>query len=415
MRKIYSCVDIGSNSIKIIVCEYFEKKYNVLSSNICETTSVKKGVVVNEELFISELKNALKEVNSSLGIKIDKVIINVPIYDAEYTLVDGYTSITGEDNIITGEDMVNALQASIYNKIDKSKELVTIMPIKYILNDDEKIVIKEPKGLQAEKLKVFAMMITVPKRNIYKVVSSIEKLGIEIVDILFGAIGDYTLFKEKVYDTSTVGVINFGTDKIELSIFNNGIITNSTIIQDGSRNIDNDISYVYNIKKSQAKRLKEIFALANEEYASQNEIYEINNRSSIKTKISQYEISQIISNRIREILQNSKKELNHLTKKEIRYIIITGGISNIPGFEEVAKEVFQDTYVPSKLDIIGIRDNSYSSCMGMIVYFLNKLKIRGKSYTMFDEEKEVELIDTKGNENIFGKVFDYLIKNKEDS
>ena len=414
MRKIYSCVDIGSNSIKIIVCEYLDKKYNVLSSTIQETTSVRKGVVCDEQLFIDELHKALKNINNSLGIKIDKVILNVPIYDAKYTLVDGYTTITGEDNIITGEDMVNALQASIYNKIDKSEELVTIMPIKYILNDDEKIVIKEPRGLQADKLKVFAIMITVPKKNIYKVVSSVEKLGIEIVDILFGSIGDYTLFKDEVYDTSTVGVINFGTDKIELSIFNNGIITNSTIIQYGTRNIDNYISYVYNIKKSQAKRIKEIFALADTEYASQSEVYEINNRSSIKTKISQYEVSQIISNRIKEILQNSKKELNHLTKKEISYIIITGGISNIPGFESVAKEVFGDTYKKSEIDIVGIRNNSYSSCMGMIVYFLNKLKIRGKSYSMFDEDKEVELIDTKKNDNIFGKVFDYLIKSKED-
>ena len=72
-----------------------------------------------------------------------------------------------------------------------------------------------------------------------------------------------------------------------------------------------------------------------------------------------------------------------------------------------------------KLNIIGIRDNSYSSCIGMIGYFINKLRIRGKAYTMFDEEKQIELIDGRGNEkfsntSVFGKVFDYLVGNKED-
>ena len=32
MKNIFSCVDIGSSAIKIIVSEYFEKKLNVLAS-----------------------------------------------------------------------------------------------------------------------------------------------------------------------------------------------------------------------------------------------------------------------------------------------------------------------------------------------------------------------------------------------
>lgn len=414
LRKIYSSIDIGSNSIKIVVAEYFEKKYNILASISYPTSSVKKGVIIDDATFEKELKEAFKNINSSLGLKIDKVITNVPIYNAKYTLVEGVSEVSNSENRVTGEDMVNALQASIRNKIDKNDELVTIIPIKYELNGDEKLAVKEPKGLNAELLKVYAMMVTVPKKNIIKTVSIIEKIGVEVVDILFGCLGDYNIFKEKTFDNETVGVINFGTDKIELSTFNNGVITNSTIIQDGTKNIDSDVSYVYNIKMTQAKKIREMFAVAHKVYASKNEIYEVTNKSSMKTKINQYEVSEIISNRIKEILQNSKKELNHLTKKEIRYIIITGGISNMPGFDDLAREVFGSQAIIKRLDIIGIRDNSYSSAIGMIDFFMNKLKIRGKAYSMFDEEKEVELIDTRNNTSIFGRFFNYLTGNKED-
>ena len=414
MRKIYSCLDVGSHSLKLVVSEYFQGKFNVLFSIAYPSKGIKKGVVYDEELFKNDLKAILKEANKSLGIKIDKIITSIPIYDAEYKLVDGYTTISNESKIVKGNDMVNALQASVYNKIEKDKELVTVIPIKYIINDDEKLIVKQPRGINAEKLKVFSMMITVPKKYIYKIVTIIESIGVQVTDILFGSLGDYTLFKDEKFDNSTVGIINIGEDKTELSTFNNGIITNSTIIQEGSSMIDSDISYVYNISKSKSKKIKEIFALASTEYASQNEIYEIVNKSQIKTKISQYEVSKIIENRLSEILQNAKKEINHLTKKEISYIIITGGISNIPGFDLVAKEVFGNSYVSKSISIIGVRDNSYSSAIGLIMYFFDKLKIRGKEYSMFDEEKEIELIDTKKNDNIFGKVFDYLIKNKED-
>lgn len=414
MRKIYSSIDIGSNSIKIVVAEYFENKYNILASILFPSSSIKKGVVFDDVLFEKELKEAFKSVNSSLGLKIDKVITNIPIYNAKYTLVDGVSEVSGSDGIIRGTDIINALQASVKNKIEKTEELVTIIPIKYELNGDDKLIVKEAKGLSAEMIKAYAMMVTVPRKNIIKIVSIIEKIGIEVVDILFGALGDYNIFKEKNFDNESVGVINIGTDKTELSTFNKGIITNSTIIQDGTRNIDNDISYVYNIKTVQATKIREIFALADKAYASKNEIYEITNKSSMKTKINQYEVSEIVSNRIKEILQNSKKELNHLTKKEIRYIIVTGGISNMPGFEDVARDVLGSTAIVKRIDIIGIRDNSYSSAIGMIDFFVNKLKIRGKAYSMFDEEKEVELIDTRNNKSIFGRVFNYLTGNKED-
>ena len=66
--------------------------------------------------------------------------------------------------------------------------------------------------------------------------------------------------------------------------------------------------------------------------------------------------------------------------------------------------------------LIGIRDNSYSSSYGMIKYFIEKLKLRGREYTMFNEDKEYKLVEgRKNNEGFsFGKFFEYFFNNKED-
>lgn len=416
MKKIFSCVDIGSDSIKIIVSEDYDGKINILASVKYPSSGVKKGVIVDDNVVYEDLKNAFKEISDSLGVKIDKVITNVPIYDAVYEIVEGEITITN-NHVISGEDMVNALQTAIYNKINKAFELVTITPIRYIIDGNEKVHIKEPRGLTAEKLKVYAMMITVPKKNIYKTVMILEKLGIEVIDILFNSLGDYTELKNKEFDNESIGVINIGSDKTEITTFNRGIITNSTILQLASKDIDDDISYVYNIKQKQAKTIKEIFALGHKDYASQSEITELVNKSSIKTKLNQYEVSEVVMNRLKEILEKSKKELNNLTKKEIRYIIVTGGITNIPGFDVLAKEVLGEKYIDKKVNTIGVRDNCYSSTLGMIKFFINKLKIRGKEYSMFNEDKEVELIDIKKSGNsgtLFDKMFDYISHGREE-
>ena len=77
MRKIFSSMDVGSSSIKIVVCELFENKLNVLASTNYPSKGIKNGEVIDENLAKETLKNAINQVNTSLGLKIDKIIINV--------------------------------------------------------------------------------------------------------------------------------------------------------------------------------------------------------------------------------------------------------------------------------------------------------------------------------------------------
>ena len=414
MRKIYSSVDLGSDFIKIVVLESLNGKLNVLSSVNYPSKGIEKGLIKDEKEVITSIKLAFKEINESLGVKVDKVIISVPIDDARYTVTEGYTTITSEEGLISSEDILNTLQASIYNKIPNNEELVTVMPIKYII--DDKAEVKNPKGLHAKKLSVKSMMITTNKRDIYKQVGVFSAAGIEVVDILFNSIGDYYAFKEDSYDKEAVATINIGGTKTEISIFNRGILHSSYLLPLGSNIIEQDLAYLYNIDIEKASKLKDMFILLDKDLVSDNEVYETKDNSNIKIKINQYEASDVASKKIREILEKAKKELNLLTKKEIRYIIISGGITNIPGFSNIAKDVFGDTAITKELDVIGIRNNAYSSSYGMIKYFIEKLKLRGREYTMFNEDKEYKLVEERKNSEgfSFGKFFEYFFNNKED-
>ena len=414
MRKIYSSVDIGSSYIKIVVMEELNNKFNVLAAINYPSSGIKDGIIIDEKEVTFSLKKAFSEINKSLGVKIDKVITSVPINGAKYKITEGYTTITSNDNLITSEDILNSLQASIYNQIPEKEELVTVMPIKYII--DDKAEVKNPRGVHAEKLSVISMMVTAPKINIYRQVDTLSKAGIEVVDILFNSIGDYYAFKEDKFDKETCAVINVGTDKTEVSVFNKGIISASSLIDMGSNLIEQDISYVYNISKDKAIKLKNMFIALDKDYTSDTEIYETKDNSNIKIKINQYEVSNIAANKLREILEKAKKELNYLTKSEIRYIIITGGIANIPGFNEICNEEFNEKAITKNIDIIGIRNNAYSSSYGMIMYFVDKLKLRGREYTMFNEDKEYKLVEERKNDNgfSFSKFFSSFFDNKQD-
>ena len=158
-----------------------------------------------------------------------------------------------------------------------------------------------------------------------------------------------------------------------------------------------------------------MFLLLDKEFSSSSEVYETKDLSGIKIRINQYETSEIAEKKIRELLEIAKKELNLLTKKEIRYIIITGGITNIPGFDSLIQKIFNEKGIVKTLNNIGVRNNSYSSSFGMIKFFIEKLKLRGRVYTMFNEDFEYRLIEKKNSDTkTFSKLFGYLFDNKED-
>ena len=69
MRKIYTAIDLGSDTIKVIVLEKLDNKLNVLASNIYPSLGVQNGVIVDENEALATIKEALKKINSSLNVK----------------------------------------------------------------------------------------------------------------------------------------------------------------------------------------------------------------------------------------------------------------------------------------------------------------------------------------------------------
>ena len=157
MKKIYTSIDIGTYSIKIVVGEYFNNKFHVLASSCVESKGLKKGLIVDANLVIESIKSGVKEVNETLGISIKKVIVNVPDYNAIFKNVHGCVDIRENNNIITNEDVNRVIKDSVYNMLDPGYELVTVVPIDYLIDNNE--INGKPVGKSGQKLEIKGIMI----------------------------------------------------------------------------------------------------------------------------------------------------------------------------------------------------------------------------------------------------------------
>ena len=118
----------------------------------------------------------MEEIESLLGIKINKVIASVPANNAEFTFIKGEVKIINENNVVSSDDIVKVLQSSMKAKITPEKEMVTIIPIDFRLDDAEGM--QNPLGHKASKLASRAIMVSTPKKNIISVLS-VPKFSID--------------------------------------------------------------------------------------------------------------------------------------------------------------------------------------------------------------------------------------------
>ncbi len=410
MKHVYTSIDIGSDTVKVVVCELFQNKLNLLATSSIKSKGIKKGLITDVYEASESVKKALNEVEQMLGIQIKKVITSIPGYQADFVMVNGAIELNREE-IIDGKDVTDLLQLAMKEKTVPNKEMVTVIPIDFTL--DEKKGIKDPKGMQGSNLSVRAVMVMSPKKNIYSVVNLLESVGLEVIDISLNSIGDFYSVRDKDIKDLVGAVINIGYETTSIALYNKGILVKNSMMGMGGKNIDNDLSYIYKLSSEDASRVKERFALASKNYASVNDTMEITDKTGEVIKINQLEASEIVMSRIEEILVLARKEINILTKREVDYILITGGTSSMNNFSLIAESVLGKVAMVGDIRMIGLRNNKFSTNVGNIVYFINKLKLKGRDYTMISKSDMEELSSTKkssiiSSESMLGKIFGYF-------
>lgn len=408
MNEVYTGIDLGTDSVKIVVCEKSNDSYNVLACSSYPSAGIKNGFITDSKQAVKSVSGAVREINEKLGLKINKVVACVPPSGCNMDIVSGETTVV-DYNGIDGMDVSNVLVNALKEVDFSHDELVTAMPIHFTIDDD--VTVHDPKGMRGSKLSARVVVSTTPKEALYKILEVLKLAGLETIDVSFTSYGDYYTVNEKKFDELVGAVVNIGEESTNVSIFNRGIQIKNGVIPVGSCSVDKDLSYAFKCKLDVSRKMKEEFAFASARLADSNDIMTIQLEKKETKDVNQVNVSKVVEARVRELLKLAKNEIKNLTNREIRYIIITGGLSELSGFQNLCDEEFGFVCKVCNITTLGARHNKYSSSLGIIRYFNDKLDLRGKKYNMFTKE-ELEYLSSSNvdyeeiSKYIFEGVFD---------
>jgi len=414
MRKILASLDIGSDSIKLVVGEFFRGRFHVLAASHVLSMGVKKGIIVDSHAFMPQLQEIFRKCEDMIGQKIPKVIITVPSNGLHFLLTEGESTITNEDHQIKNSDIVHAMQAATYNKIAENREIVSISPVSFLLDGDKNVL--NPVGLEATKISVKTLVVTVLRKNILPIFQCLEKIGVEVVDFTISSIANYHECQKNNKAESVGAIIDIGSSITPVSIFQKGLLTAQENLSIGGENIVKDLAYVFKLSRKDALLVKKELASLHKRGVSASIKKEFTNKEGESITISEYEATEVASSRMEEILKLAKKQINLLTKKEIHYIMITGGVSEMANFPILVEEIFGHHAMVFQSKSLGARSNIYSSSVGLLKYYNEKMKKMNQEFSIFTEEEMEELSNSGrkmnfGENSVLGKLFGYFFDN----
>ena len=354
-RNIVTGLDIGTSSIRVMVCEFKEhdEAPTVLALVKRSTRGLRRGYIINFDEALESLKEAIGDVERIAKIKVKKVLLGIGGITLESKIAEGSAQVSKADLEITKNDVKRAVEDSENNLTDMAnRHILHRLPISFKL--DGKKVLGQPAGLKGSKLEVKTNFITYSKLHLKDFVSLVEELGLIIDDIIASPLASSITILTKLQKASGCVLANIGSQTATIAVFEEGLPISVHTFPLGSTDITNDIALGFKIPLEEAERVK---------------------RRETDPAGAKKKLDEIIEARLSDIFEYIEVHLKKIGRSGLlpAGIVITGGGSNIQNVEEMAKDYFKlPARVASPAKIQGQNnqtiDPSWSVVYGLCLY-----------------------------------------------
>ena len=215
---IYVGLDIGTTSIKALVCEDVKGELRVVGVGTQPAGGLSRGVIVDIEKTAHAIQAAVRQATEKSGIKIDKVIVGLPANYLQMTEVHGMITVAnqGQPREIINQDVIDVASAAMTQNLPPEREVIDLVLRDFAVDDFNKI--EDPRGMVAVRLELRATMYSGPKTIVHNTKKAVALAGLQIQDLVVAPIATgFELLSDGEQDFGTV-LVDLGGGQTTTSI-----------------------------------------------------------------------------------------------------------------------------------------------------------------------------------------------------
>lgn len=368
--QIYVGLDIGTTSIKVLVCENVKGKLKLIGVGTQPSGGLNQGVIVDIDKTAMAIKQAVAQATEKSGVKISRVIIGLPANYLQMNQVHGMINLSnqGQPREIVNQDVIDVAHSTLSQGLPPEREVIDLVPRDFAV--DQFRGIKDPRGMSGIRLEMWATLYSGPKTIVYNTKKSVEQAGLKIEDMVVAPIATGSnILSDGEQDFGTV-IMDLGAGQTTTSIIHDHQLKFAYVDPEGGNYITKDISAVLNTSQRNAEQLKRDHGYADSKQAAEDVqlAVDVVGKAQPVNYTEKY-LSEVIEARIRQIFRRSKDKLDSINAPQLPGgLVLYGGVAALPGIKDIASEYFEGTvrvFVPNEM---GIRQPSYATALSLCLY-----------------------------------------------
>ena len=365
-------LDIGTSMVRCVIGTFdpnTSSMPSIIGHGQSPNQGMRRGAVVHIDDVADAISHAVMEAERISGMTIDKATVNVNGSHVSGLNSEGVIAISAANREITTEDRLRVEEAATIVKLPSNREIVQFFAKNYSLDGQKNI--KDPVGMHGVRLEVEAHMVTAASPNLRNLDMALEKAQIHPTHhTVSGLAAAEAVFSRQQKEAGTA-LVDIGAGTTNLIVFEDGEVQHIAVLPIGGQHITNDLAIGLKTDLDVAEAIK-IHAA---DIRSSNQKTTASVKINDKTHSFDYqEVTMIVEARVEELFEYVDKELQKIRRshKLPGGIVLTGGTSNLPGIEEIARDKLQLAARRGKLHNIGglvdtVEDASYITVVGLML------------------------------------------------
>lgn len=360
----FTGLDIGTNSIKVLVAELRDGELNVIGVSNAKSKGVKDGIIVDIEAAATAIKSAISQAEEKAGISIKSVNVGLPGNLLQVEPTQGMIPVTSDTKEITDQDVENVVKSALTKSMTPDREVITFIPEEFIVDGFQGI--RDPRGMMGVRLEMRGLLYTGPRTILHNLRKTVEHSGVQVENIIISPLALVRSVLNEGEREFGATVIDMGAGQTTVATIRNQELQFTNILQEGGDYVTKDISKVLKTSQKLAEGLKLNYGEAYPSLAS-NETFQVEVIGEVEpVEVTESYLAEIISARIKHIFEQIKQELERRHLLDLPGgIVLIGGNAILPGIVELAQEVFGvgvKLYVPNQ---VGIRNPAFAHVISL--------------------------------------------------
>jgi cell division protein FtsA len=336
----YTAIDLGTTKVCTIIAKIgAEGELKVLGTGIVPCQGIQKGRVESIPETQDAVKASLEAAQRYLGRSISWAYLGVTGNHISCINTTGVLRSSRENGAISSLDVQNLIESS-YPDVADSKEVLHVIPMSYAV--DGLTGVRNPLGLHADRVEVESHVVlgdAPTLKNLVKVVEG-RKLSVRSLVLQPLAAGEAVLTEDE-REIGTV-LVDIGGGTTDVMIYNTGSPWYTAVIPVGGNQLTRDLSIALGSPFYIAEDLKVRWGHAiPDAVASDEEIYIPGFQGQPRRAVRRRAMCQPLHERLTETLKLILLQLRQAGLRQLPPggMVITGGTSDMPGLQDLIREL----------------------------------------------------------------------------